>query len=142
MIAAGVQDPNRQATEYLQLLRSLASELEMALHAISHNALSELEESVAEQQVLSARLRVLAGEVSPSKGANPVTLRTGIDRELKSQIVVAAEALQKLNRGYAAVLQHSSHSVALMMSLLDSFKGQIQEASGPRSKYQTWSCQM
>ncbi len=142
MIAAGPQDRNRQATEYLQTLRSLSSELEVALHAISQNSLSGFEESVADQQVLSARLRMLAGELSSSRDANPATSRTRIDKELRSEILIAAEELQKLNRGYAALLQHSSHSVALMMSLVGSFKGQLQEASGPGSKYQTWSCQM
>jgi hypothetical protein len=30
----------------------------------------------------------------------------------------------------------------LMASLFNSFQGQLQEASGPRFKHQTWSCQM
>ena len=142
MISAGPQDRNRQATEYLQILRSLTSELNLALHAISHNALSDFEESVADQEVLSTRLSMLAAELSSSREANPMTSRTGIDSDLKCQILIAVEELQQLNRGYAALLQHSSHSVALMASLVGSFKGQFQEASGPRSKYQTWSCQM
>lgn len=142
MISAGPQDRNRQATEYLQILRSLTSELKLALHAISHNALSHFEESIADQEVLSTRLGMLAGELSCPREADPMTSRTGIDSDLKCQILAAVEELQKLNRGYAALLQHSSHSVALMASLVGSFKGQFQEASGPRSKYQTWSCQM
>ncbi len=142
MIAAGPQDRNRQATEYLQILRSLTSELKLALYAISHNALSDFEESVVDQEVLSTRLSMLAAELSSSRTANPMTSLTGIESDLKSQILAAAEELQTLNRSYAALLQHSSHSVALMASLVGSFKGQFQEASGPRSKYQTWSCQM
>ncbi|HEY5211516.1 MAG TPA: hypothetical protein VIJ38_00675 [Acidobacteriaceae bacterium] len=143
MMAAGVQDRNRLATEYLKLLRSLATELEMATHAISHNALAELEESLADQQVLSAKLSVLAGELSGPGEANPTTSPIRVDdRDLRKQILIATDVLQKLNRGYAALLQHSSRSAALMASLLGSFKGQFQEASGPRSKYQTWSCQM
>ena len=58
------------------------------------------------------------------------------------QIHGAAETLQTLNQRYSALLQHSSRSVALMVSLFSSFRGQIQEASGPRLKQQTWSCQM
>jgi hypothetical protein len=142
MIAAGVQDRNRQATEYLQLLRSLAGELEIAMQAISRNALSDLEESVADQQVLSARLGILGGELSVPREANPTTSRTRIDKDLMNQILIANNELQKLNRGYAALFKHSSRSAALMASLLGSFKGQFQEASGPRLKYQTWSCQI
>ena len=60
MSATAVQDRNGKATEYLQLLRSLSFEMEKAMQAIAGNALPDLEESVASQQVLSARLLVLA----------------------------------------------------------------------------------
>jgi hypothetical protein len=58
------------------------------------------------------------------------------------QVQTAGDTLQKLNRRYAALLQHSSRSVALMASLFSSYKGQIKEASGPGLKHQTWSCRM
>jgi hypothetical protein len=142
MTAVGTQDRNRQATEYLQILRSLKSELEVALQAISHNALAYFEESVADQEVLSTRLTMLGAELSFSSKASPTSSQTGIHSDLRCQIAAAAEELQKLNRSYAALLQHSSHSVALMISLVCSFKGHFQGASASRSKYQTWSCQM
>lgn len=142
MIVAGTQDRNREATEYLQTQLSLILELKLALIAISHNALPDLEESIADQEVLSARLYKLAGALSCSDEVNPLASRSGIDGNLKLQILVAADELQELNRSYASLLQHSSHSMALMASLVGSFEGQLQEASGPRSKYQTWSCQM
>ena len=50
------------------------------------------------------------------------------------QIHGAAETLQTLNKRYSALLKHSSRSVALMVSLFSSFRGQIQEAAGPRLK--------
>ena len=146
MTAAQVQERNRKAVEYLQLLRSLASEMERAMQAISCNALSDLEESVAGQQITSARLMALADEMSipleAHPSAPPASSPAGIDAEMLYQIVIAGDTLQKLNRRYAALLQHSSRSVALMISLFSSFKGQFKEASGPGLKYQTWSCQM
>ena len=142
MTAVVTQDRNRQATEYLQILLSLTSELELALHAISRNALSDFEESVADQEVLSAGLIMLAAELSSARIPDPAAFQAGIDSDLRCQIREAADNLQALNRSYAALLQHSNHSVALMSSLVSSFKGQFQEASGPRLKYQTWSCQM
>lgn len=142
MFAAGPQDSNREATEYLQTLRSLVCELKTALHAISQNALSAFEESVVDQEVLSAKLAILAGNLSASRDGNLSIPRMGMDNDLKLQIRAAAEELQQLNRGYAALLQYSSHSGAMMASLVDSFNGQFQEASGPGSQYQTWSCQM
>lgn len=142
MIATGSQDSNREATEYLQTLRSLVCELKTALDAISQNALSDFEESVANQEVLSVRLGLLAGNLSVSRDLNLSIPQTHMDNDLKRQIRDAAEELQQLNRGYAALLQYSSHSGAMMASLVASFNGQFQEASGSGSQYQTWSCQM
>ena len=142
MTANAVQDRNGKAAEYLQLLQSLASEMQKAMQAIAHNALPDLEESVASQQIMSARLLVLADEISPSLKTNSATSATGIDEDMLQQVQAAGAALQKLNRRYAALLQHSSRSIALMASLFSSYKGQLKEASGPRLKHQTWSCQM
>jgi hypothetical protein len=61
---------------------------------------------------------------------------------MKQQIRSASQTLQRLNQRYAALLRHSSRSVAQMASLFSSFQGKFQEASGPRLKHQTWSCQM
>ena len=142
MISAGVQDRNGKAAEYLQLLQSLASEMQKAMQAIAHNALPDLEESVASQQIMSARLLVLADEISPSIKSNPAVSPAGLDAKMMQQVRVAGDALQNLNRRYAELLLHSSRSVALMASLFNSYKGQFKEASGPRLKHQTWSCQM
>ncbi len=42
------------------------------------------------------------------------------------EINAASGTLQTLNQRYGAFLQHSSRSVALMVSLFDSFKGNLQ----------------
>jgi hypothetical protein len=91
---------------------------------------------------MSARLVVLADEISPSLKSNPAVSPAGLGPEMMQQVRVAGDALQNLNRRYAALLQHSSRSVALMASLFSSYKGQFKEASGPRLKHQTWSCRM
>ncbi len=142
MTANAVQDRKVKAAEYLELLRSMAAEMEKAMRAIAHNALPDLEESVASQQIMSARLLVLADEISPSLKSNPGNSPAGADADLMHQVLVAGDSLQKLNRRYAALLQHSSRSIALMASLFNSYKGQFKEASGPGLKHQTWSCQM
>ena len=142
MIRAGEPDRNAKAAEYLQLLRALACELERAMHAIAQNALPDLEESVSAQQVLSSRLVVLVNEICVPLEAAPSTPQPRIDANVSYQILDASDTLQKLNQRYAALLKHSSRTVALMVSLFSSFKWQFQEASGPRLKYQTWSCQM
>jgi len=142
MTVASVQDRNQQAVEYLYVLRSLAAELERAMQAIAQNRLSDLEDSVANQQTLSNRLGELVHELCIPLEADATVFETSTDDDRMRQILTASTALQKLNQRYAALLKHSSRSVALMASLFGSFKGQFQEASGPRLKHQTWSCQM
>jgi hypothetical protein len=142
MTLAGIQDRNLKAAEYLQSLRLMTGELERAMQAIASNALPDLEESIDSQRVLSARLARLADDLCAPLESKPVITRADIDEDMMSQIRTADETLQRLNQRYAALLQHSSRSVALMASLFSSFQGQFQEASGPRLKHQTWSCQM
>ncbi len=142
MNTTGVQDRDMKAVEYLQSLRSLTHELERAMQAIGHNALSELEQSIDSQQMLSARLGELANDMCIPLEADSAIPMACLDEDLRHQIRSASDALQMLNRRYAALLKHSSRSVALMASLFSSFQGQFQEASGPRLKHQTWSCRM
>jgi hypothetical protein len=142
MNSGDAQNRNLKAAEYLQLLGSLAVELEKAMNAIAQNALPDLEESIVNQQALSSRLTVLVNQICvPLKTETPAS-KPGLDEEMIGQIHTASNSLQQLNRRYAALLQHSSRSVAQMVELFNSVRGQIQEASGPRLKVQTWSCQM
>jgi hypothetical protein len=131
-------DREQTASEHLEIVRTLIAELARAMRAISCNAISDLEESLAEQQILVARLR----DLRPQDRCTVVSTNLSLDRQLADEIILADAELVKLNRVYGAVLQHSSHSSSLMAVLLGSFKGQFPEASGPRLKYQTWSCQM
>jgi hypothetical protein len=146
MANTGSTGREQQAREYLETARSLISELERAMLAICCNELSDLEESITEQEILTARLRALPPQLWVRDDlhlpAHPGIVQPDLDRELAQEVMVARAELQGLNRVYAAVLRHTSNSASLMASLLDSFKGHFQEASGPRLKYQTWSCQM
>jgi hypothetical protein len=142
MIAVDVRTRSVKAGEHLQLLRSLASELERAMDAMSRNDLKELEDSVANQQELSHQLGQLADELGSSAPAGYPVPSQSTDSDLMGEIRTAAGELQRLNFRYSVLLQHSSRSVALMASLFTSFQGQLREASGPRLKHQTWSCQM
>ncbi len=112
------------------------------MRAIAQNALPDLEESVASQQLMSARLLVLADALSAPLQSDSAAPPIKMDEDMMHQVHDAGAALDKLNRRYAALLKHSSRSVAMMASLFSSFRGQFKEASGPRLKHQTWSCQM
>jgi hypothetical protein len=142
MNSTGVQDRNGKLVEYLELLHSLAEELDRAMQAIAHNSLASLEDSVANQQALAARLQELANDLGEPAQRSASALFSKGDEGLMSQIRGASETLQTLNQRYSALLKLSSHSVGLMVSLFSSFRGQIQEGAGPRLKHQTWSCQV
>ncbi|HSY37733.1 MAG TPA: hypothetical protein VK814_18405 [Acidobacteriaceae bacterium] len=135
-------DRDRRTRDYLETAHSLVGELERAMQAISCNGLSDLEESLAEQEVLTVRLRILRRQLWVFNDTQPACLQPALDKELPSDLVTAHAELQAVNRVYDAVLGYSGHSAAQMTSLLGSGKGHFQEASGPRQKYQTWSCRM
>ena len=142
MNSTGVQDRNGKLVEYLELLRSLAQELECSMQAISQNSLSLLEDSVANQQILATRLHELANDLSKPVEDRSVASPGVGDEGLMGEIRGASKTLQALNQRYAALLKLSSHSVGLMVALFSSFRGQIQEGTGPRLEHQTWSCQV
>jgi hypothetical protein len=142
MITAEVTTRTVTAGEHLRLLRTLAGELERAMQAMARNNLDELEESVANQQELSLQLSHLADDLNHTAKASRSVAASSIEPDLMREIRAAAGELDKLNLRYSILLKHSSRSVAMMASLFNSFRGQIQEASGPRLKHQTWSCQM
>jgi hypothetical protein len=141
-MATGIQDRNGKLGEYLELLHSMAFELDRSMEAIAHNSLVPLEDSIASQQSLAARLHTLAGDLSKPAEGSAAASPAFDDESLMRQIHAAAESLQRLNQRYAALLKLSSHSVGLMISLFSSFRGQIQEETGAGLKHQTWSCQV
>jgi len=141
MISTSVQERDGKLEEYLQLLHSMAFELQRAMAAISQNSIKSLEDSLANQEAFSTRLLELADDLSEQGRQNSRNYRIAGDVDLTCQVKAAADNLQALNRRYAALLKFSSHSVAMMVSLFKSYQGKFQEGSGFRSKYQTWSCQ-
>ena len=112
------------------------------MRAIVSNDLAELEDSVANQQSLSAELGDLADSLRSSALTQHSVPTDNIDDELVHKMRTAAGELQRLNLRYSILLKYSSRSVAMMAALFNSFKGQIQEASGAGLKHQTWSCRM
>ena len=142
MMAIDVQDKKGQLGEHLELLHSLAHELERAMQAIASNSLAELEDSIANQQALSARVTELANELKAELYQETAAAYRQNDERLVHEIRAASGTLHTLNQRYSALLQHSSRSVAIMVSLFSSFRGQIQEAPGSKLKQQTWSCRV
>jgi len=120
---------------YLQNLQDLAHEMTVAIHAISGNALPVLEESVAKQEMLCASLAAMEAGVQRQ-------VRGGLSGAVASEIRATGETVRALNMQYAALLRHSSRSIAVLSALCRNHTGQFQEARGGRLKHQTWSCEM
>jgi len=142
MISTSVQDRNGKLEEYLQLLHSMAFELERAMSAISQNSIKALEDSLANQEAFSTRLLELAENLSEPSRQDLRNDPAAGDESLMRQVKVAGDTLQSLNRRYAALLRFSSQSVAMMVSLFSSYQGRLQEEPGSRLKLQTWSCRV
>jgi len=142
MIAADLTTRNDRAGEHLQLMRALARELERAMRAIACNDLHDLEDSVASQKTLAAELGELSDELRDATLNQRSACVDTIDADLMREIRRTSAELQRLNLRYSILLKYSSRSVELMAALFNSFRGQIQEASGARLKCQTWSCRM
>ena len=140
MSATDASIRKEQAAEHLELLHSLARELERAMSAIVQNDVSEFEDSLALQQALSERLTALVQPLAPAPAATRAA--SGVDPNLGPQIRAAAEAVRTLNLRYSILLQHASRSVAMMVSLFRSFQGEMQEGSGAGLHHATWSCRI
>jgi len=109
------------------------------MQAIVRNDLPELEDSIAIQQELSERLTALASSMRAER--RPLLTPLPADAALQTQIRSAATELQQLNLRYSLLLEHSGRSVAMMASLFNSFRGQIQKGAGAGSQ-QTLSCRV
>ncbi len=154
MTVLASEDRIRRTREQIELLCTVRSELESAMLAIAQNRLSDLEESIAEQEAMTARLRlVLGGEATPGEESRQratgvpagfALQEAGLDQgqDLSEELWIAGKELQQTARIYARLLEHSSHSAALMASLLGSMRERGREVSGSGTRYQTWSCQI
>ncbi len=134
------QTHDQLAAAYLLQLQALAFEISMAMDAIADNALTSFRESVAKQEMLCGVLASMSNAIAArvrSSGQAPLVLTDG---SVERRIQAASESIRELNLQYAALLKHSGRSIALLASLCRFHTGQFQEVRGPRSKRQTWSC--
>jgi hypothetical protein len=136
------QTHDQLAASYLQQLQALAFEISVAMDAIARNAITTLQESVAKQEMLCAVLANLAHTIGEPVTSSERLSLVLTDNSVARKIRATSMAIQDLNLQYAALLKHSGRSIALLVSLCRTHTGQLQEAGGPRSKRQTWSCEM
>jgi hypothetical protein len=130
------------AAAYLLQLQTLAFEISVAMDAIAANALTSFQESVAKQEMLCGVLANMAHTISERVRSSERPLLVLSDSAVERRIRATSEAIRELNLQYAALLKHSGRSIAILASLCRSHTGQFEGARGPRSKRQTWSCEM
>lgn len=137
-----VQTHDQLAATYLRQLQALAFEISVAMDAITRNAISSFQDSVAKQEMLCAVLVTMANSLMEQARVSRQPLLVLGDASVERKIRATSKAIRELNLEYAALLRHSGRSIALLVSLCRSHTGQHQEAGGARSKRQTWSCEM
>ena len=137
-----LQTRDEIAATYLHEMQELEFEITVAMDAIAGNRLPKFQESVARQEMLCASLASMANTVSEGFRSSEQHALSGLDSEVELKIRAASGAICELNQQYAALLKHSGKTVALLALLCRSQSGRLQEARGPRLKYQTWSCEM
>ena len=135
------QTHDQLGAAYLLQLQTLAFEISVAMDAIAANALTSFQESVAKQEMLCGVVANMANTIRKRVGSSEQPLVLS-DSSVELRIRATSEAIRELNLQYAALLRHSGRSIALLASLCRTHTGQFQEARGPRSKRQTWSCEM
>jgi hypothetical protein len=142
MSEEAIQTHDQLAAAYLLQLQTLAFEISVAMDAIAANALTSFQESVAKQEMLCGVLANMANTITKRvrSSAQPILFLS--DSSVESRIRATSEAIRELNLQYAALLRHSGRSIAILASLCRTHTGEFQEARGPRSKRQTWSCEM
>jgi hypothetical protein len=136
--AVQIHDP--LAAAYLLQLQALAFEISLAMDAIASNTLIDFQESVAKQEMLCGVLASMANTVSEKVRSSKQTPLVLSETSVEQRISATSETIRNLNLQYAALLRHSGRSIALLASLCRFHTGQFPEARGPRSKRQTWSC--
>jgi hypothetical protein len=142
MNGEALQARDQLVAAYLQQMQELAREITASMDAIAANAIPQFQESVARQEMLCSSLVAMAGAVGKGFHSSEQSLPSGKGTEAELRIRAASKAIRELNLQYAALLRHSSRSIAVLTSLCRSYSGQFQEARGPRLKRQTWSCEM
>lgn len=130
------------AATYLDHLQMLAFEITVAMEAIAANALSRFQDSVARQEMLCASLVTMSSAMGVEFRSPEQPQPLCLDASVEVKIRETASSIRTLNLQYAALLKHSSRSIALLASLYRSHTGQFREARGLRLKHQTWSCEM
>jgi hypothetical protein len=137
-----IQTHDQLAAAYLLQLQTLAFEISVAMDAIAANALTSFQESVAKQEMLCGVLANMANTFIKRVRSSEQPRLVLSDSSVEPRIRATSEAIRELNLQYAALLRHSGRSIAILVSLCRTHTGQFQEARGPRSKRQTWSCEM
>lgn len=130
------------AVVYLQQLQLLATEMQVAMNAISGNELSTLEESIAKQEMLCAGLTEMAKMMGDGLRSSGDGIPRCSDDSIEFRMMTTSATIRTLNLQYASLLKHSGRSIRLLASLCRSKTGQIREDRRHRSKRQTWSCEM
>jgi hypothetical protein len=127
---------------YLQQLQALAFEISVAMDAIAANALAQLQESVAKQEMLCA-VWWHHGEYRQRKKPVPRAAATGSsDRHRRRKIRATSGAICELNLQVCRAAQALRQVHCSSRFVVQKPHRTIPGGSRARLKQKTWSCEM
>lgn len=136
------KDSQLSLAKPLALVRSLVTEINIALEAMANLELAAFEKSVARQEILVWQIGVTLNDAAIASrivGEYPVANK---DEGLRLKVGQAFQVLLRATEIYGLTIRHCSASGRLMLSAVDSSIGRLQEASGAGRDHRTWSGQM
>jgi hypothetical protein len=129
MTRSSMHPPDTDPRGCLQLVRAFQQEIQAAVHAISHNALTDLELSLWRQEMLCARLRRSMGTISSHDIREPFR---GVLRQALADLKTDSDR-------YERVVLRCSRSVTVLQDLCALYRG---AAPGSRANKLSFSCEV
>lgn len=102
---------NDEARYCVEQMDALAEEIRVGIHAIADNALPAFEASVQRQGERAAGLHLAIARLRQERAKSPVP------SPWSTRLEKSAQVLNGLNEQYAALMEHSGHTVCLLQAL-------------------------
>jgi hypothetical protein len=134
-------NPERLEEQYFAALCDLCVATEEALDGLTAHSLPELQQGIAKQEALAARLRQMIDGSSSLRDSFASLHLAGEADPIAGEILSMHRKLAVLNRRYWALLSRFKRSVDLSLavcrSCVDGFSG-----TSSASPARTWSCEI
>ncbi len=141
--ASELNNPTRDAEEYIENLQALGQELDRAMEAIVAGSLPQFEESLSRQRTSCAKLTHIGRHYAERKEKHAATPGDPINQDLADRLAAAARELGRLNQRYSLLLRHSGENLRVLSGLFRGYGGPPSHVgNGAQNNLSTWSCEL